>query len=210
MSTESDPNQNQNATPAKPEGEPQKNQDAAAKEAAAKAIGQAKEKMAAGVEAFKKLDLQAQIYLGGLALTVLCSFIFSFWSVSVKAEGPMADVMKKSASSSSVTVFEAGWNGKLAVLAAIAGIGLWVWNFTAKKKEPWAPLAIAGSAGLCALLFILLWLRIPSAPDMSGLGVKVSAGTTLLGFWLPLASAAASAFVSIKPIVKPQPAAPAA
>jgi hypothetical protein len=204
MSIEPEPNPS--TSPAKAESETPKNQDAAAKEAAAKALGQAKEKMTAGLDAFKKLDMQAQIYLAGLAVSVLCSLIFSFWSV--KMDGPGGDLLKQHMPS--VTVFDAGANGKLAVLAAAAGIGLWIWNFTAKKKEAWAPLAIAGSAGLSAVLFLVLWLRISgSVPSMEGLGVKVSSGTTLLGFWLPFAGAIAATVVSVKRILNP-PAAPVA
>lgn len=201
-----EPEINPGASPAKSESETPKNQDAAAKEAAAKALGHAKDSVAAGVANFKKLDLQNQVYLAGLVIAVLCSIIFSFYSVSVKADGAMADLMKQSMSAASVSAFRAGGNGFLAVLAAAAGIGLWVWNFTAKKKEAWAPLALAGCAGLSALLFLVLWLRIPAVPSMDGLGVKVSSGTTLLGFWLPFAGAIAAAVVSVKRILNPPPA----
>jgi hypothetical protein len=205
MSTEPEPNQS--ASPAKGENETPKNQDAAAKEAAAKALGQAKAKMTAGVDAFKKLDVQTQVYLAGLAVTVLCSFIFSVISVSVKVDGPMADLIKQHTPSTlSVTVFDAGANGKLAVLAALAGIGLWVWNFTAKKKEAWVPLALAGSAGLSALLLLVLWLR-SGTTSVSGPGMKVDASMTLLGFWLPFAGAIAATVVSVKRILNPPPAA---
>jgi hypothetical protein len=200
MSTEPEPNQS--ASPAQGGSETPKNQDAAAKEAAAKALGQAKEKVTAGLDAFKKLDLEAQVYLGGLAVTVLTSLIFSFWSV--KIDGPGSEILNKA--SQSVSIISAGANGFLAVLAAVAGIGLWVWNFSAKKKEAWVPLALAGSAGLSALLLIILWLRVPSVPNFSGMGVKVSAGPTLLGFWLPLAAAIAATAVSVKKILKPAPA----
>ncbi len=201
-----EPEINPGASPAKSESETPKNQDAAAKEAAAKALGHAKDSVAAGVANFKKLDLQNQVYLAGLVIAVLCSIIFSFYSVSVKADGAMADLMKQSMSAASVSAFRAGGNGFLAVLAAAAGIGLWVWNFTAKKKEAWAPLALAGCAGLSALLFLVLWLRIPAVPSMDGLGVKVSSGTTLLGFWLPFAGAIAAVVVSVKRILNPPPA----
>jgi hypothetical protein len=93
------------------------------------------------------------------------------------------------------------------VAAAAAGIGIWIWNFSAKKKEAWVPLALAGSAGLSALLLIILWLRVPSVTNYSGMGVKVSAGPTLLGFWLPLAAAIAATAVSVKKILKPATAA---
>ncbi|MEK0450300.1 MAG: hypothetical protein RL088_2568 [Verrucomicrobiota bacterium] len=157
--------------------------------------------MAEGMEVLKKQDSRTQIYLGGLAVTVLCSLIFSYVSVTVKAEGPMAELLKKSsASMSSVSIFDAGANGKLAVLAAIAGIGLWIWNFVAKKKEAWAPLALAGSAGLSALLLLVLWLR-SGTSSAGGFGMEVSVSTTLLGFWLPFAGAIAATVVSVKRIL---------
>ncbi len=204
MSIEPEPHQS--ASPAKGESEIPKTQDAAAKEAAAKALGQAKEKMTAGVDAFKKLDVQTQVYLAGLAVTVLCSLIFSMISMSLKVEGPMADILKQTPHSSmpSVTIFDAGANGKLAVLAAMAGIGLWIWNFTAKKKEAWAPLALAGSAGLCTLLLLALWLR-SGTTSAGGFGVNVSISMTLLGFWLPFAGAVAATVVSVKRILNPPP-----
>ena len=203
MSNEPEPNQS--ASPAKGESETPKSQDAAAKEAAAKAYGHAKESMAAGVANFKKLDVQTQVYLAGLAITVLCSFIFSVISFNVKMDGPMADLIKEhTPSMPSVTVFDAGANGKLAVLAAIAGIGLWIWNFTAKKKEAWAPLALAGCAGLSALLFLVLWLR-SGTSSVNVPGVKMSVSMTLLGFWLPFAGAIAATVVSVKRILNPPP-----
>lgn len=203
MSTEPEPNQS--ASPAKGESEPPKNQDAAAKDAAAKALGQAKERMTAGVDAFKKLDVQAQVYLAGLSIAVLCSLIFSMISMSVKSNIPeFGDALKLNTSILSVTVFDYGAMGKLAVLAAAAGIGLWIWNFTAKKKEAWAPLALAGCAGLCTLLLIVLWLRVGSH-SAGGFGTTVSVGTTLLGFWLPFAGAIAATVVSVKRILNPGP-----
>jgi len=198
MSTEPEPNQS--ASPAKGEAEAPKNQDAAAKEAAAKALGEAKQKMTAGVEAFKTLSLDAQIYLAALAVTVLCSILFSAIGVSVQADGPMADILKKGASTASASVIQAGANGLFAVLAAAAGIGLWIWNFKAKKKEAWAPLAIAGAAGLSGLLFLVLWLRSGTRSTDVG-GLHISVHMTLLGFWLPFAGAIAATAVSVKRIL---------
>ena len=192
-------------------GTPQ-NQDAAAKEAAAKALGHAKESVAAGVANFKKLDLPNQVYLAGLVVAVLCSFLFSAVSVTVKADGAMADLMKqqgemmKQHMPSMPTVFDAGGNGRFAVLAAIAGIGLWIWNFMAKKKEAWAPLALAGCAGLSALLYVVLWMRTGGSSMDAGI-VKVSASMTLFGFWLPTVGAIAAAVVSVKRILNQPPAA---
>lgn len=209
-----EPEINPTASSANSEGGAPKNQDAAAKEAAAKALGHAKESVAAGVANFKKLDLPNQVYLAGLVVAVLCSIIFSAVSVTVKADGAMADLMKqqgemmKQQMPSMPTVFDAGGNGRFAVLAAIAGIGLWIWNFMAKKKEAWAPLALAGCAGLSALLYVVLWLRSGGASMDAGI-VKVSASMTLFGFWLPTAGAVAAAVVSVKRILNPLPVATA-
>jgi hypothetical protein len=201
MST--DPQPNQDPSPTGGETEPQKTQEAAAKEAAAKALGQAKENLAAGVATFKKLDSQSQVYLAGLAVAVLCSLFFSVISVSMKIDGPMAEIIGRNTPSfASFTVFDAGANGKLAVLAAAAGIGLWIWNFAAKKKEAWAPLALAGCAGFSALMFLVLWLR-SGTSSVNAIGMRVDSSMTLLGFWLPFAGAIAATVVSVKRILNP-------
>lgn len=192
---------NQTSKPSNDASEAPKDQDAAAKDAAAQALEQAKQKVSEGMDVLKKQDVRTQVYLGGLAVTVLCSLIFNYISVSVKVDGPMAELFKKSAASMpSMTIFDAGANGKLAVLAAIAGIGLWIWNFAAKKKEAWAPLALAGSAGSSALLLLVLWLR-SGTSSAGGFGMEVSVSTTLLGFWLPFAGAIAATVVSVKRIM---------
>src|SRR5205085_12014635 len=116
MNTEPDPKPN--SSPATSGSEPPKSQEAAAQQAAAKAYGQARENVVAGVAAFKKLDVQTQIYLVALVVAALCGLIFSVISVSVKTEGPIADLMKQHASAMpTVTAFNAGANGCLAVLA---------------------------------------------------------------------------------------------
>ena len=205
MSTEPEPNPS--ATPASGAGEPPKNQDAAAKEAAAKALSQAKDRMAAGVANFKKLDVQTQVYLAGLAVAVLFGMIFSAVSISVKMDGPMADLMKQqmNALPAAPSVINASTNGRLAILAAIAGIGIWIWNFMAAKKQAWVPLALAGCAGFSALLFLVLWIRSNGSSVDAGI-VKVSASMALLGFWVPFAGAIAAAVVSVKRILNPAPA----
>ncbi len=159
---------------------------------------QAKEGIASGVATFKKLDLHSQIYLGGLAIAFLCSVIFDVISVTVKVDGPAGAFLNNITHRASVTAASAGTNGMLAVLAAAGGIGLWIWNRLAKKKEPWVPLALAGCAGFSALMFLVLMLR--SGSSATGPGASVDVDMTLLGFWLPFAGAIAATFVSVKKI----------
>lgn len=201
MNNEPDPNKN--TTPAGGEGDKPGSQESAAREVAEKAIGQAKEGVTAGVATFKKLDAQTQIYLVGLAVAFLFSLIFDVMSVSVKVEGVKSELFKGAASKLSVTAFDCGANGKLAVLAALAGIGLWIWNFMAAKKEAWVPLALAGCAGFSALMFLVLMMRSGGSSAGGGFGMKVDVDMTIMGFWLPFAGAIAATVVSVKRIMKP-------
>jgi len=83
-----------------------------------------------------------------------------------------------------VSAFGAGGTGKLAVLAAAAGIGVWFWNLKSVKKEPWVPMALAGCAGFSALMYLVLMFR-SSGSEMPGVSVDID--MTLMGFWVPLA-----------------------
>lgn len=201
MSNEPDPNKNE--TPAAGEGSKPASQESEAREVAAKALGQAKEGVTAGVATFKKLDPQAQIYLVGLAVAFLFSLIFDVMSVKVKVEGVASEFFKGAMPKYSITAFDCGANGKLAVLAALGGIGLWIWNRMASKKEAWVPLALAGCAGLSALMFLILMMRSGGGSFGGGLGMKVDVDMTLLGFWLPFAGAIAATVVSVKKIMRP-------
>jgi hypothetical protein len=95
-----------------------------------------------------------------------------------------------------VSAFDAGGNGKLAVLAALAGLGIWIWNFRATKKETWVPAALAGCAGLSALLYLVLLFRSGGSQNFGTGSVEVS--MTLFGFWLPFAGAIAATVVAVK------------
>jgi hypothetical protein len=202
MSAEPEPNKHSaEKKDAESPMQPTADQDHAARDAAAKALEQAKEGIHSGVATFKKLDRNTQIYLGGMTIAFLCSIIFDVISVSMKSDLPGASMFNNLTQSASVTAFDAGANGKLAVLAALAGIGLWIWNRMAKKKEPWVPLALAGSAGFSALMFLVLMLR--SGSSMSAPGVSVSVSMTLFGFWIPFAGTIAATVVSVKGILNP-------
>ena len=198
MSTDPDPNQN--PTPAGSASDTPASQEAAAREAAERALSQAKEGVAAGVATFKKLEPQARIYLVGLAVAFLFSVIFDVISVDVKVEGLASDFFKGTMAHPSLTAFDSGANGKLAVLAALAGVALWIWNYTTAKKEAWVPLALAGCAGFSALMFLVLMMR--SGGSAGGLGMKVDVDMTLLGFWIPFIGAIAATVVSVKRILK--------
>jgi hypothetical protein len=200
-----DPDPDKNPAPASGGAEQAKNQEQSARELAGKAMGQAKEGVTAGVETFKKLERHHQIYLAGLAVAFLFSLIFSVMTVQVKVEGPGSDLFKGMSQRTSVTAFDCGWswNGRMAVLAALAGIGIWIWNRMAAKKEAWVPLALAGCAGLSALLFLILMLRSGGGSSSGGFAVAVDVDMTLLGFWLPFAGAIAATVVSVKRLMKP-------
>ena len=199
-----DPDPHQNPTPASGAGEQAKDQEQSARELAGKAMGQAREGVTAGVETFKKLEPHHQIYLAGLAVAFLFSVIFNVMTVQVKMEGPGSELFKgMSQSSPSITAFDCGGNGKMAVLAALAGIGIWIWNRMAAKKEAWVPLALAGCAGLSALLFLLLMLRSGGGSASGAFAVEVDVDMTLLGFWVPFAGAIAATVVSVKRLMKP-------
>ena len=198
-----DPDLNKDPIPARGDGEQAKNQEQSARELAGRAMGQAKEGVTAGVETFKKLEPHHQIYLAGLAVAFLFAVIFKVMTVQVKVEGPGSDLFKGMSQSPSITAFDCGWNGKLAVLAALAGIGIWIWNRMAAKKEAWVPLALAGCAGLSALLFLLLMLRSGGGSASGAFAVEVDVDMTLLGFWVPFAGAIAATVVSVKRLMKP-------
>jgi hypothetical protein len=201
MTNDADPNKD--AAPAS--GEPTKpaSQESAAREAAEKALRQAQEGVAAGVERFKKLDSRARIYLVGLGIAIVCSLLFDVMSLNVKASGLPAELFKTVTANQSITVFDAGAKGKLAVLSAAAGIALWLWNRSAARKDAWVPLALAGCAGFSALMFLVLMARSGKpAAGMAEMGIKIDVDMTFLGFWLPFAGAIAATYVSVKAIMK--------
>ena len=157
----------------------------------------AKAGLADGMAAWQRLDRTAQIYLGGLALTVFCCVIFDVISLDITLPKGVPDMFK--GSSPSVSALEAGANGKLAVLSAIAGIGLWVWNRKAVRDAPWLPLALAVAAGFSAFMLLVLMLRTDGGSmGAAGFGAEIDVDMTLLGFWVPLLGAAAATAVAVQ------------
>lgn len=200
-----DPDLNKDTPPGGEDDKPV-SQEQAAREVAEKAIGQAKEGVTAEVATFKKLEPQTRIYLVGLAVAFLFSVVFDVMSVNVKVEGVASDFLKGTMPNLHVTAFNFGANGKLAVLSALAGIALWIWNRMAEKKEAWVPLALAGCAGFSALMFLVLMMRTgggSAGSELGGLGMKIDVSMTFLGFWVPFAGALAATFVSVKRIMSP-------
>jgi len=197
-----DPDSNKDATPPDSDGSKTESQEQAAREVAEKAISQAKEGVTAGVATFKKLDPQSRTYLVGLAIAFLFSVIFDVISVDLKVEGIASDFFKGTMARPSVTAFDYGANGKLAVLSALAGLALWIWNYTTSKKEAWVPLALAGCAGFSALMFLVMMMRSGGGSIGGEMGMKLDVDMTLLGFWIPFIGAIAATVVSVKRILK--------
>jgi hypothetical protein len=160
---------------------------------AEKALESARDGLKEGVATWKTLDSASQIYLGGLAAAFLMGSIFSAATVDVKIAGIQQQAGNVG------TALSMGGNGALAVLAALAGIVLWVWNFKSAKKEAWAPKALLGCAAGSAALYLLLMLR-------SGGGevpfAEVDVDMTLLGFWVPFAGAIAASVIAYKNLAK--------
>ena len=151
-----------------------------------------------GVAVWKILDRQNQIYLGGLAVAFFFSILFDVISVTVNMPnmpGGLEGLLGKTKTGGSVSAYDFGANGQLAVLAALAGIGIWIWNFKSAQKQPWVPKALAGCAGFSALMFLVLMFR---SGGSSSPMVDIDVDMTFLGFWVPFAGAIAATVVSVK------------
>ena len=171
-----------------------------AKDNAEKALGMAREGLMGGVASYKTLGRPDQIYLGGLAVALICGVLFDAITIQVKSPAlpdGLAGLIPHSATS--VSAFDMGAKGKLAILAAAAGIGIWVWNFKSTKKEPWVPKALAGCAGFSALMFLALLFTGGGGNSM----VEIDIDMTLFGFWLPFAAAIAATVFSVKKLKQP-------
>jgi len=180
----------------------EENSDAAAKDAA-------KDLAKNATSFWKALDQKHQIYLGALAVTLLCSLLFGAFTVKFSGDsglGSLAESMLNSAGGNrtspallSLGSSNGAFGGKLAFLGSLAGIGILIWSVAAKRKDAWVPLAVAGSAGI-AVLGILM-----TRMGMGGTGndmIKISVDGTLLGWWLPLAGAITATVISVQRILK--------
>lgn len=125
------------------------------------------------------MDLHSQVYLGCMSAMVLLVLIFSTFKFS--GTSIVGNV------SHGVSIFDMGIWGNLVFLGGVAGIGIFIWEKIASRKDAWIPLAVAGTAGLAVLCFLVIWSRTRGAGgNFSVEGAKYSAGLTLLGFYLPL------------------------
>ncbi len=168
---------------------------AAAKEAAEKAAAQAKEAAANATKVFKTLDLHSQVYFGCMVGMLLLIIIFPAWSVS--SSGPLGG------GSSGASILKFNPWGPFILLCGIAGIGIFVWEKIASRKDTWIPLAIAGTAGFAALCFLITrFLSSGEGGTFSSELVKVSAGWTLFGFYLPFLAAIAATVMAVMRITK--------
>ncbi|MEM0897446.1 MAG: hypothetical protein AAGJ79_11235 [Verrucomicrobiota bacterium] len=167
---------------------------AAAKEAAEKAAAQAKVAATSAAKAFKTFDLQSQVYLGSLIAMVLFTIVFKAWKYS--SSGSFIDF------SGSYSLTDLGPWGPLALLGGIAGIGVFVWQKITSRKDAWIPLALAGSAGIAALCMLILMLQSPETQSIENELVKVKAGWTLLGFYVPFLASIAATAAAVMRIMK--------
>lgn len=162
------------------------------KEATDKALALAKD----GVATLKKLDLPAQIYLGGLALAFLCAVFFDVISIKLTMAGAPIDGALFGGISKSLGSYPA-YKTNSGILAALAALGgIWIWNHKSGKNNSWVPKALAGCAGLSALMYLVLMFN--SRPSSSLEMVEVNVDMTLLGFWLPFAGAVAATVVAVR------------
>lgn len=188
--------------PNDPDPADEKNQDAAAKDAARQFANDAG-------SFFTALDQRHKVYLIALAITLLCSVLFGAYKVNVSGAGGMAafaeSMLENASSRTSPSLLSLGsgkgaFGGKLAFLGALAGVGILIWSASAKRRDPWVPLALAGSAGLATLGILIT--RLGTGGGGSNEMIKVSVDGTLFGWWLPFLAAAAATFVSVQRILK--------
>ena len=140
-------------------------------------------------EMFKGLDQKMQIYLIAMGVTLLCSMFFGAFKLNLGILGSTTTPSLLGLSG----YFGGTLGGKLAFLGSGAGVGILIWSNLAKRKDPWIPLAIAGSAGAAALGILMTRL------GQGGSGSAIDG--TLLGWWLPLAGAVTATVVSVQRIL---------
>ena len=160
---------------------------------------------------FQALDHKNKIYLIALAVTALCSLVFSAFTTTVETSGAagglgalVGTTVGASNSNSpallSLHHYKGAFGGKLAFLGAVAGIGILIWSTIAKRKDAWVPLAVAGAA--CAATLGILLTRLGMASGGGNELIKVSINGTIFGWWVPLAGAVAATVVSVQRIMK--------
>ena len=184
MSESTDPESDPKDTPsAEPAGDSSSNSEKDPAAEARKLADQA-------VNTFKGFDLESKVYVVGLAVAFLCSLIFRVHTMPDVPAEVRGLVEAMAGSMPSYTMANVPTWGILAILAAGAGLGIFIWSTVQKRKDSWIPKGLAISAGICALCFLIA-IR------------GHFSGGSLLGWWLPFAGATAASVVSVRRLMNP-------
>ena len=176
--------------------------EAAAREAAEEAVRQAREVSEQVVTAVSLLDHRRQIYLGALAVVVVCTLVFDMASFSVGTDYAVSETTAQAQrdteaqlNSWAYSAFSSSAWGKLMWLSAVGGIATLIYGAVMKSSAAWVPLAQIGFAGLATLIMLLLF--VVGFPDMSAYS-DTETSATLLGYWIPLAAAGTATACSVQ------------
>lgn len=174
----------------------------AAKETAEAAVQQAREVSKQIVTSVSHLDPIRLAYLGAMLLVVISTLIFNMASFSVGLDVAVSEttaqaqrVVEAKLNSWSYSAFTSTLWGKLMWLAAVSGVGIMIYEATAKPAAAWVPLAQIGCAALTTLLMMLLF--VVGFPDLSAYS-DASTSATLFGYWLPLLAAGVATGCAVK------------
>ncbi len=146
-----------------------------------------------------KAGLASLICLGGLLLALGCAFFFDAFTIKLFMNGEPLDETMIGDIMPSVGSYPAIKSviGRLAALAALAGIALWIWNHQAGEKHRWVLRALFGAAALSSVLSLVFMLAsIQGATKLEMAESRVT--MTPLGFWLPLAGAVTATLAALR------------
>ena len=177
------------------------NQTEAAREATEKALSQAKAAADTAISSLKTLDRPRMIYVGALAAFVILALLFDMAVFRIGVDHAVSETVAQAQrelqakmNSWSYPIFSATLWGKFAWGAAVVGIAIVVWSSSTKSAAAWVPLAEIACAAVCTVMMLLLFFV--GFPDLSPYS-DASCSATLLGYWLPLASAGAATYFSV-------------